>query len=65
VDYMKEKNDCRFIGQVGMRIKQRPKKLDAMTLRQHLSTIFIENVWCFSKDIEANFHLPTLEKLFI
>jgi hypothetical protein len=65
VDYMKEKSDCRFIGQVGMRIKQRPKKLDTVTLRQHLSTIFIENVWCFSKDIEANFHLPTLENLFI
>jgi len=65
VDYMKTKSDCRFIGQVGMRIKQRPKKLDTMVLRQHLSTIFIENVWCFSKDIEAKFHLPTLENLFV
>ena len=64
VDYMKQKQNCHFLGQIGMRIKQRPKKLDTMTLRHHLSTIFIENVWCFSKDVKSNFNLPTLEKLF-
>jgi len=65
VDHMIAKPDCHFIGQIGMRIKQRPKNIGTMNLRKHLSNIFIENIWCFSKDVVSSFHTPTLEHLFI
>ena len=65
VDHMKNKADCHFLGQIGMRIKQRPKNIGTINLKKHLSTIFIENVWCFSKDVVSSFHTPTLESLFI
>jgi len=32
-----------------MRIKQRPKTLDKDELKKHLSSDFIENIWCFGK----------------
>jgi hypothetical protein len=38
-----------FIGQIGMKIKQRPKKMEKGDLLEHLSADFIENIWCFSK----------------
>ncbi len=54
-----------FDGQIGMRIKQRPKKLDPSKLSKHLSTTFIENIWCFSKNGFELSHKPaTLESLF-
>jgi len=49
VDYITGDLDGKFIGQVGMRIKQRPKKLNKEDLTKHLTTDFIENIWCFSK----------------
>jgi len=56
----------KFDGQVGMRIKQRPKKIDDKTkLNKHLTNTFIENIWCFSKkgfDITIKYN--TLESLF-
>ena len=64
VDYMKAKSDCHFLGQIGMRIKQRPINTSS-GMKQHLSNVFIENVWCFSKDVVSSFHTPTLESLFI
>ena len=55
----------KFDGQVGMRIKQRPKNIDSGALRQHLSTTFIENVWCFSKNgFDLSMKSTTLEGLF-
>ena len=38
-----------FVGQIGMKIKQRPKKMGKEELLEHLSADFIENIWCFSK----------------
>ena len=52
-----------FDGQIGMRIKQRPKKTP--NLKQHLTTTFIENIWCFSKNgFDLNMKYATLENLF-
>jgi hypothetical protein len=48
VDYIKSIGG-KFIGQVGMKIKQRPKKMEKEELLEHLSADFIENIWCFSK----------------
>ena len=48
-----------------MRIKQRPKNVDSADLKAHLTTTFIENIWCFSKngfDLSPGF--ATLEGLF-
>ena len=64
VDYITKDLHGNFIGQVGMRIKQRPKNLDRISLSNHLSTNFIENVWCFSKQQNYNFERnPSLESI--
>ena len=55
----------KFDGQVGMRIKQRPKDIDTEELKKYLVTTYIENVWCFSKNGFDLSHKPaTLESLF-
>jgi hypothetical protein len=51
VDFMKQ--DFHFLGQIGMKMKQRPKKSD--TLSEFLQENFIENVWCFSKNKNYEF----------
>ena len=64
VDYIKSLGGT-FDGQIGMRIKQRPKNVDSADLKVHLTTTFIENIWCFSKngfDLSPGF--ATLEGLF-
>jgi hypothetical protein len=64
VDYIKSLGGT-FDGQIGMRIKQRPKNIDSDKLKEHLTTTFIENIWCFSKngfDLSPGF--ATLEGLF-
>ena len=48
VDFMKDELKADFIGQLGMRIKQRPKKMVGLT--QFLKKDFIENIWCFGKN---------------
>jgi hypothetical protein len=54
-----------FDGQIGMRIKQRPKKLDSKLLNKHLTNTFIENIWCFSKNkFDISYKPATLESLF-
>ena len=54
-----------FEGQIGMRIKQRPKNIDPASLNKHLLNTFIENIWCFSKNKFDLTHKPaTLESLF-
>ncbi len=54
-----------FDGQIGMRIKQRPKNIDAKSLNKHLLNTFIENIWCFSKNkFDLSFKHATLESLF-
>lgn len=64
VDYIQSLGG-KFDGQIGMRIKQRPKNIDSANLKKHLNNTFIENIWCFSKkgfDLSPGF--ATLEKLF-
>jgi hypothetical protein len=64
VDYIKGLGGV-FDGQIGMRIKQRPKNIDSAELKKYLVTTFIENIWCFSKngfDLSPGF--ATLEGLF-
>jgi hypothetical protein len=54
-----------FDGQIGMRIKQRPKNIASSDLKKHLSTTFIENIWCFSKNgFDISYKSATLEGLF-
>jgi hypothetical protein len=54
-----------FDGQIGMRIKQRPKKMDTQALKKHLDNTFIENIWCFSKKgFDLSYKTATLELLF-
>jgi hypothetical protein len=47
-----------FLGQIGMRIKQRPKKMEKNDLKEHLSSCFIENIWCFGKNKNMTIDLP-------
>lgn len=49
VDFMGDELKATFLGQIGMRIKQRPKKMDS-GLDDFLAKDFIENIWCFSKN---------------
>ena len=47
VDHMTYKSDCNFVGQIGMRIMRRPKKMDG--LQEMMKKIYIENIWLFKK----------------
>ena len=67
-----------FIGQVGMRIMQRPQgknvfatedgEFDQEALHEFFDKMYIENVWCFSKDTSIdlfkNVAISTLEEFF-
>ena len=68
-----------FIGQVGMRIMQRPQgknvfatedgEFDQEALHEFFDKMYIENVWCFSKDTSVdlfkNVAVSTLEEFFV
>jgi len=55
----------KFDGQIGMRIKQRPKNVSSSDLSKHLMNTFIENIWCFSKNgFDISVKRTTLESLF-
>lgn len=55
----------KFDGQIGMRIKQRPKNIKTSDLKKHLSTTYIENIWCFSKNgFDISLKSNTLESIF-
>ena len=67
VNHLKDK----FLGQIGMRIMQRPKsdKLfkDEKEKAEFMNMIFIENVWCFGdKDLDLfkDSRKATLEGFF-
>lgn len=50
VDFVaKEMDRAQFVGQLGMRIKQRPKNVSKDQLDTHLSAMYIEPVWVFRK----------------
>jgi hypothetical protein len=48
VDFMKDDLKANFLGQLGMRIKQRPKKMES-GMNEFFKKDFIENIWCFGK----------------
>jgi len=68
VDMLKDN----FLGQIGMRIMQRPKsdKLfeDDKEKQEFMNNIYIENVWCFGKDTSVDLfkdiRVNTLEAFF-
>ncbi len=43
-------SDCKFLGNLGMRIMQRPKNIDKKKLLAHFDKIYIEPMWCFGKN---------------
>ena len=61
-----------FIGQIGMRIMQRPQGKNKFKTKEELlefmNKLYIENVWCFGKNKEFDFfrhtRRATLEGLF-
>ena len=75
VDMLKE----HFMGQIGMRIMQRPQgssvfkdedgNHDKKAMDEFMNKIYIENVWCFSKDktkdIFKHTRTATLEEFFV
>ena len=53
IDYMEAKYSGAFIGQLGMRYMQRPKKTATKKdLDDFLSKCYIENIWVFRKGEE-------------
>ena len=52
-DELVDKFQDKFLGQIGMRIMQRPKS-DTLFKdekeKEFMNKMFIENVWCFTKD---------------
>ena len=75
-DELVNKFQDKFLGQIGMRIMQRPQgkavfndengNFSKEKLDEHMNKMFIENVWCFSKnkdrDIFKHNKLGTLEE---
>lgn len=45
--------DCSFLGQLGMRIMQRPKNVSKQKLLAHFDQIYIEPCWVFGKNRES------------
>ena len=53
IDYMEAKYSGAFIGQLGMRYMQRPKKTATKKeLEEFMAKCYIENIWCFRKGEE-------------
>jgi len=53
IDYMEAKYDGCFMGQLGMRYMQRPKKTATKKeLDKFMAKCYIENIWCFRKGEE-------------
>ncbi len=53
IDYMEDKYSGAFIGQLGMRYMQRPKKTATKKeLDEFMAKCYIENIWCFRKGEE-------------
>lgn len=41
---------CSFLGQLGMRIMQRPKNIAKSKMANHFEKMYIEPMWCFGKN---------------
>jgi hypothetical protein len=50
IDEMTKYKDCRFIGQLGMRIMTRPRNIPKTTLLQLYEKAYIEPMWAFGKN---------------
>jgi len=42
--------NCTFLGQIGMRIMQRPKNIAKSKMANHFEKIYVEPMWCFGKN---------------
>ena len=75
-DELVDKFQDKFLGQIGMRIMQRPQgravfndedgKFSKEKLDEHMNKMFIENVWCFGPetDLFKNSRVATLDDFF-
>tara|TARA_B100002003_G_scaffold239773_1_gene259524 strand:+ start:328 stop:1653 length:1326 start_codon:yes stop_codon:yes gene_type:complete len=71
-DELVDKLEDNFVGQIGMRIMQRPqgrvKFKTKEELNEFMNKLYIENIWCFSKTSEDYFkhsRIETLEKWLV
>ena len=75
-DELVDKFQDKFLGQIGMRIMQRPQgkavfndengNFSKEKLDEHMNKMFIENVWCFGPEIDLfkNLRKATLDEFF-
>ena len=69
-EIMLDKFQDKFLGQIGMRIMQRPQGRKQYKTKEELNEfmakMFIENVWCFGPetDLFKNSRVATLEDFF-
>ena len=69
-DELVDKFRDKFLGQIGMRIMQRPKSdtlfKDEKEKAEFMNKMFIENVWCFGPetDLFKNSRKATLDEFF-
>ena len=69
-DELVDKFKDKFMGQIGMRIMQRPKSdtlfKDEKEKADFMNKMFIENVWCFGSktDLFKNSRKATLDEFF-
>jgi hypothetical protein len=75
-DELVDKFQDKFLGQIGMRIMQRPQgkavfndehgNFSKEKLDEHMNKMFIENVWCFGPDTDLfkNSRKATLDEFF-
>jgi hypothetical protein len=63
IDHMSKYKDCKFLGQLGMRIMQRPKNVSKEKLTKHFKGIYTEPMWAFSKGRTDIMNTVNLESL--
>lgn len=49
IERLTDKYQANFLGNLGMRIMQRPKNVSKTKLQTHFSKLYIEPCWCFGK----------------
>lgn len=50
IEHLTDKYQANFLGNLGMRIMQRPKNVSKTKLQTHFSKLYIEPCWCFGKN---------------
>ena len=49
IEYLNNRTECKFLGNLGMRIMQRPKNISKDKLHDLFGKYYIEPCWCFGK----------------